>query len=181
MSSYKGLKRRLVARFGELGLGLYSLLGCLFTLACVGLVACVVQQPMLIPSLGPTVLLFFESPLQPAACPRNAFIGHGIGITVGWISLAAVGLLHSPSALEAGIGLGYVASAAMSVALTAFVKHVAKAPHPPAGATTLIVSLGLLTTPAQVGSLAAGVVLVTMAAWCTNRLLGVPMPIWRAA
>lgn len=179
MPNYDGLKGRLFCRWGELGLGAYSLFGCMLTIVLVGLVAWAVGQPMLVPSLGPTVLLFFESALQPAACPRNALIGHGIGIAAGWGSLAAFGLLDAPSAFSAGLSLSYVGAAATSVALTAVVKHLAKAPHPPAGATTLIISLGLLSTPAQVASLAAGIVLVTMAAWGMNRLLGVPMPIWR--
>src|SRR5699024_45696 len=118
-----------------------------------------------------------EGALQPSACPRNALIGHGVGILAGWVSLAVFGLLDSPSALSIGLNFAYMGAAAMSVAVTAFAKHLAKAPHPPAGATTLIISLGLLTTPMQVASLAAGIVLVTIAAWATNRLLGVPMPV----
>lgn len=180
MSADKRLKDKLFARWGQVGLGLYSFIGCLLTIIIVGLVAWAAQEPMLVPSLGPTVLLFFESALQPAACPRNAFMGHGIAIAAGWGSLALFGLLRSPSALSAGLSLNYMGAAALSVALTAFVKHLAKAPHPPAGATTLIISLGLVTTPLQVGSLAAGIVLVTVASWITNRLLGVPMPVWRA-
>jgi hypothetical protein len=45
-------------------------------------------------------------------------------------------------------------------------------PHPPAGATTLIVSLGVLTTPAQLLAMAGAVLLVTAAAWGLNILLG---------
>lgn len=178
MSEHPGLKGWLFARWGEPGLGIYSLFGCFLTIVLVGLVAWAAQQPMLVPSLGPTVLLFFESALQPTACPRNALIGHGVGIVAGWGSLAAFGLLHSPSALSAGLDPNYMGAAATAVAITAFVKHLVKAPHPPAGATTLIVSLGLLSTPTQVASLAAGIVLVTVAAWVTNRLLGVSMPVW---
>src|SRR5699024_7811950 len=156
------------------------LFGCLLTVIFVGLGAYVVQYPMLVPSIGPTVLLFFESPLQPVACPRNALLGHGIGIAAGWSSLAVFGLLDGPSALSTGLNFAYVGAAALSVGSTAFLKHLFKAPHPPAGATTLIVSLGLVSTPLQIGSLAAGIVLATVAAWLTNRLLGVPMPVWRA-
>jgi len=54
-------------------------------------------------------------------------------------------------------------------------------PHPPAGATTLIVGLGLLTTPAQLAAMAAGVILLTVVGWLMNRLLGVPVPLWSAA
>ncbi len=178
MNGFPGLKGRLHARLGDPGLGVYSFLGCLLTIVLVGLTALAADEPMLLPSLGPTVMLFFESSLRPAACPRNALIGHGIGIACGWGSLAAFGLLHSPSALSDGFTGERVAAAAASVALTAIAKHFVSAPHPPAAATALIISLGLLTTPAQLAALFAGVVLATAAAWCINRLLGVPMPIW---
>jgi hypothetical protein len=48
----------------------------------------------------------------------------------------------------------------------------ARMPHPPAGATTLIVSLGILTTPAQLASMAGAVVLITTLGWALNILLG---------
>ena len=53
-----------------------------------------------------------------------------------------------------------------------------RAAHPPAGATTVIVSAGLLTTGAQLLSLAAGVALLTLSAGALNRVLGVPAPRW---
>lgn len=179
MRDFNGFKKWLYVRLGEVGLGLYSFLGCLLTIALIGIVALISHRPLLAPSLGPTVLLFFESALQPAACPRNTLYGHGIGIAAGWLSLALFGLLHAPSALSAGFSSAHVGAASLSVALTALGKHLVRAPHPPAGATTLIVSLGLLKTPAELTALAAGVVLVTIAGWCTNRLLGVPMPVWQ--
>jgi hypothetical protein len=49
---------------------------------------------------------------------------------------------------------------------------VLRMPHPPAGATTLIVSLGVLTTPAQLLSMAGAVLLVTAVAWGLNIVLG---------
>lgn len=45
-------------------------------------------------------------------------------------------------------------------------------PHPPAGATTLIVSLGILRTPAQPAILMIAVVLLTIQAWVINHLAG---------
>jgi CBS domain-containing membrane protein len=50
--------------------------------------------------------------------------------------------------------------------------------HPPTGATTLIVSLGLLQTPHEMAMLMVGVVLLTVVGWTINRILGVPMPVW---
>ncbi|MEO6891518.1 MAG: HPP family protein, partial [Ktedonobacteraceae bacterium] len=53
-----------------------------------------------------------------------------------------------------------------------------RSPHPPAGATTLIISLGLLTRPWQLLLLMGAVVLLTLQALAINRLAGIPYPLW---
>ncbi|THG33578.1 HPP family protein [Naasia lichenicola] len=129
------------------------------------------MQPWLFPSLGPTVMLFFQSPGQPASRPLNAAVGHLIGIAVGIACFAAFGLAGQPPAPVGGLTAGYVAAGALSVALTTAILSLLKLPHPPAGATTLIVSLGILTAPAELLSMAAAVLLVTAAGWALNRVL----------
>ena len=52
--------------------------------------------------------------------------------------------------------------------------------HPPVGATTQIVSLGLLQTPPGMATQMAGVVLLTVVGWPINRASGVPVPVWDA-
>lgn len=59
----------------------------------------------------------------------------------------------------------------LSVAITTLVLTLLKTPHPPAGATTLIVSLGILTQPPQLLAMAGAIVLVTLAGWALNTLL----------
>jgi CBS-domain-containing membrane protein len=49
------------------------------------------------------------------------------------------------------------------------------ASHPPAGATTLLVSLGLLDQPRQLAWILAGVLLLTTVALVLNRLAGLPV------
>jgi hypothetical protein len=51
-------------------------------------------------------------------------------------------------------------------------------PRPPAGATVLIVSLGLLTKPSEMVMTMVSVVLLIVAGWVINRAFGVPMPLW---
>ncbi|MBO0796810.1 MAG: HPP family protein [Ktedonobacteraceae bacterium] len=53
-----------------------------------------------------------------------------------------------------------------------------KSPHPPAGATTLIISLGILTQPWQLVLLLVAVVILTIQAFAINRLAGIPYPLW---
>jgi hypothetical protein len=52
-------------------------------------------------------------------------------------------------------------------------------PHAPAGATTLIVALGLMRTPAQLAVLMLAVVAMLVLAFALNRLAGLPYPAWR--
>jgi CBS-domain-containing membrane protein len=165
-------------RAGRLGGGAYAFALCLVALAGVGLVGLLLHQPSLFPSLGPTVMLFFESPTQKAAAPRNALAGHGVAILAGAACLLLFGLAEHPPVLQEGVTGARIGAAALSVALTALVLKLLGTPHPPAGATTLIVSLGLLTSPAQLLAIAVGVLLVTVLSVALNRLLGVRQPLW---
>jgi hypothetical protein len=56
--------------------------------------------------------------------------------------------------------------------MTTLVLTALKTPHPPAGATTLIVSLGILHDPGELLAMAAAVVFVTLIGWGLNILLG---------
>jgi CBS-domain-containing membrane protein len=53
-----------------------------------------------------------------------------------------------------------------------------KVPHPPAGATTLIVSLGLIATIPKLGVLMLGVLLLVGQGFVINRLAGIDYPLW---
>jgi hypothetical protein len=53
-----------------------------------------------------------------------------------------------------------------------------RAPHPPAAATTLIVSLGILARPEQLLLLLVAVGLLILQAFVINRLAGLPYPLW---
>jgi CBS-domain-containing membrane protein len=50
--------------------------------------------------------------------------------------------------------------------------------HPPAGATTLIVSLGILTKPEYLVIIEIAVILLTAQAWAINRVAGLDYPLW---
>ena len=54
----------------------------------------------------------------------------------------------------------------------------ARVPHPPAGATTLIVSLGILREPEQLAVLMLAVVLLVVQGFVINRLAGIEYPVW---
>jgi len=174
-----GLLETAERRGGRAGAGGYAFASCLVVLAVCGLVGMLVHQPFLFPSLGPTVMLFFEDPRQSSASPRATLIGHGVAIVVGAACLAAFGLTDHPPVTQEGLTAARTAAAALSVAATALVLKLLAASHPPAGATTLIVSLGILTSATELLTMAAAVLLVTVLAIASSRLLGVRLPVWR--
>ncbi|MBB4912732.1 HPP family protein [Actinophytocola algeriensis] len=165
-------------RAGRLGAAGYAFALCLVALAAAGAIGLLVKQPYLFPSLGPTVMLFFESPTHKSATPRSTLIGHGVALLAGVGCLVVFGLTDHPPVIQEGLTPARIGAAALSVALTALVLRLLSCPHPPAGATTLIVSLGLLTSTSELLAIAAGVVLVTVLAVALNRVLGVRQPIW---
>lgn len=69
-------------------------------------------------------------------------------------------------------------AAALSLGLTAGLMVLCKSPHPPTGATTLIISPGILTKPWQLVLLLVAVVVLTLQAFVINRLAGIPYPPW---
>lgn len=164
--------KKLKDKAGSVGAGLYAAVLSLVVLAASGTMGLLLHQPWLFPSLGPTVMLFFESPQQRASRPLNVLVGHGVGLLVGAAVLYGLGLHDDPSAPSRGLTPAYLLAGVASVALTTLVLTMIKTPHPPAGATTLIVSLGVLTTPGELASMAAAVVLITALGWGLNILLG---------
>lgn len=169
----------LTERFNSVAvLGVFSFVNGLVSIALMSLVALLTNQPFIFPSLGPTAFLLFYTPTQPAASPRNTICGHLIGAVAGYLSLAIFGLLEAGPALVVGVSWFRVGAAALSLALTSGVMVWLRVPHPPAGATTLIVSLGLITTVPKLGVLMLGVVLLVVQGFAINRLAGVPYPMW---
>lgn len=135
--------------------------GVLFTV--LGLVTWASGQPFVFPSLGPSAfVLAFERRGEPTRTYR--VVGsHLIGGVAGLIAYTLFGagatLTATPVAFSS-TGLHLVGSGVASVVLTAWGMLATKTTHAPACATTLIVSLGLLSTPRQVATIVASVVVL---------------------
>ncbi|HEU5347662.1 MAG TPA: HPP family protein [Ktedonobacterales bacterium] len=151
--------------------------GCL-SIGIMAALAIATGSPFIFPSLGPTAFLFFYTPTAPTASPRNAIIGHAIGVIAGYFSLVITGLTMAGPALAVGVNGPRVIAAALSLGLTSGLMVLFKSPHPPAGATTLIISLGILTQPKHLVILMFAVVLLTAQAFIINRLAGIDYPLW---
>ena len=142
-----GLSAWLYRRWGNRGNAVVTAIGSFLALAVSGTIAWIVSEPLVFPSLGATAFLCFETPLAEVASPRNTIVGHLTAIVAAAVSLAAFGLLDAPSAFVEGITPARVGAVALSVGLTGGVLRLLRSAHPPAGATTIIVSSGLLAEP----------------------------------
>jgi CBS-domain-containing membrane protein len=161
---------------------IYMLLAGFITVAILSLLAFVSKNPFVFPSLGPTAYLFFFTPMAKTASPRNAVLGHGIGLLCGYGALRVTGAVPVLSSMHPGLSSGIywpmVFSAALSLSVTGAVMILLRVSHPPAGATTLIVSLGLISQPRDLVILEVAVIVLTALAFGINRLAGLPYPLW---
>ena len=143
----------------RIGTSLYA--GFLFTI--LGFIAWVSGQPFIFPSLGPSAfILAFER--RGEFTRTNRVVGsHLIGGLAGLLaySLLATGvtLTATPPGFSLD-GLRLVGSGFLSIALTSWGMIATDTNHAPACATTLIVSLGLLSTVLQVAIIVASVVIL---------------------
>jgi CBS-domain-containing membrane protein len=162
-------------------LALFAFVNGLIAIGVMSLLALVTGEPFIFPSLGPTAFLLFYTPLLAAACPRNTLGGHAIGAAAGYLALVLFGLTNAPPALATSVTGARVGAAALSLGLTSGLMVLARVPHPPAGATTLIVSLGIFHEPRQLVILMIAVVLLVVQGFIINRLAGIPYPVWSPA
>lgn len=181
-----GLFRRfqlkwLLGRYSRIPvLAIFSFINGCISIGIMALVAVITRSPFIFPSLGPTAFLFFYTPTAPTASPRNVIFGHAIGVVAGYFSLLVTGLTMAGPAYAVGVSGPRVIAAALSLGLTSGLMVLLKSPHPPAGATTLIISLGILTHPIQLVILMLAVVMLTVQAFVINRLAGIDYPLWSA-
>jgi CBS domain-containing membrane protein len=159
-------------------LAVFSFANGLLSIGLMAAIAVLTSSPFIFPSLGPTAFLFFYTPTAPAASPRNTIVGHAVGAAAGYLSLVVTGLTTAGPAIAVGVTWPRVIAAALSLGLTSGVMVLLRSPHPPAGATTLIVSLGIMRKPEQLLILMLAVGVLTLQAIVINRLAGIDYPLW---
>lgn len=148
------------------------------TVALLAALAMVCRFPLVFPSMGPTAFLLFASPEAPSACPRNTLCGHAVGILCGYGALWLTGLQHAPSAMLEGVNLPRVIAVALSLASTGALMILFRVIHSPASATTLIISLGIITRPLYLLAIEAAVALIVIQAIVTYRFRDIAYPWW---
>ena len=174
----KWLLRRFPSR---MVLSLYVFVNSFVTIGALALLALVSSNPFVFPSLGPTAYLLFFSPLSKASSPRNTILGHAIGLTCGYLAFVVTGAGALPFGVHPGVFWPRVLAAALSLSATGAFMVLLEISHPPAGATTLIVSLGIISKPRELVIIEAAVCLLVVQALLINRLAGLPYPLWNAA
>jgi CBS domain-containing membrane protein len=159
---------------------LYNFLSGFLSIGLMAMFAVILHSPFIFPSLGPTAFHYFSRQTARTASPRNAIIGHLIGTAAGYFSLVVTGLTAAGPAIANGVTWPRMIAAALSLGLTAGLMILFRASHAPAGATTLIISLGILTQPWQLVVLMVAIILLTLQAIAINRIVGMPLPLWSA-
>jgi CBS-domain-containing membrane protein len=149
------------------------------TIGLLALLALVTGSPFVFPSLGPTAYLFFFSPLAEASSPRNTILGHAIGLICGYGAFVLAVASSPPFGMHPGVHGPRVLAAALSLSATGAFMALFRVSHPPAGATTLIVSLGIISQPKELVIIEIAVILLTAQALAINRLAGIPFPLWQ--
>ena len=134
-------------------------------------------DPFVYPPIGASAFLIFSMPEVPSAAPRNAIGGQVCGVVAGAVALAAFGLLHHHGGLAemSGTRAGAIG---VSLLLATALMLLFKVAHPAAGATALMISLGIITSPGQWLELLGAVVLLCAMGVVVNRWAGITYPLW---
>lgn len=133
-------------------------------LGAIGVFGKFAGYPLLFASLGPTAALQVTAPQLQMSRPWNVVVGHLIGIAVGYAAVFATGAAHAPP-FTSGEELTFVRVEAAALAMFAAIllELAFGASHAPAGATTLLVALGIMPpTWSAVTALAGGIALITV-------------------
>ena len=159
---------------------IYVFATCFITIAALALLALVSRNPFVFPSLGPTAYLLFFSPLGKTSSPRKTIFGHAIGLVCGYAAFVVTGAGALPFGVHQGIFWPRILAPALSLSATGALMVLLEISHPPAGATTLIVSLGIISKPRELIIMEVAVFLLVAQALVINRLAGLPYPLWDA-
>jgi len=149
------------------------------SMALLAMLAVGTGVPFVFPSLGPTAYQLFFLPRAESSTPRNTLLGHFIGLVCGYAAFRIAAIPVSVAVATRTFDWRPVLASALSLSSTAALMILLNASHPPAGATTLIVSLGIITRPQYLAVIEIAVFLLIAQAFCVHRLARLPYPIWK--
>jgi len=159
---------------------LFSVAHCGLSVAFLGLLSMALGLPLMIPAVGASSYLVFAFPQAEVSAGRNVLLGHLVGAGVGWIVLRLFGLESAPGGLGVELTWLRMGAVAVSLAATVGILRIASSPHPPAGATTMIVSVGMLPQMRHVLGFGISALVVVVHAALACRAAGIAYPLWRS-
>lgn len=147
-------------------------------IAAVGALAVAAGLPTLFPPLGASAFVLLHRPEAPPAAPRSVLGGHLSGLIMGYAALCLFGIASSAPAVLNAMDWRHAGAAAFALGGTAALMELCGLPHPPAGATTIVVALGQLARPWQLGVALCAVALLVVLGGAFARLRGKRYPLW---
>jgi CBS-domain-containing membrane protein len=146
-------------------------------LGVLGLLSWISGQPFLIPSLGPSIFLLATLPDREMNFPQRIIGGQFIGAVAGFVTFhLLVGNIETVTTTPALslVVLRQVLSSFAAAVLTTIGMYLTGMQHPPAYATTLIISLGLITSVTEIAVFMIAVLVMVG----IHEGIGKRMPIW---
>ena len=156
-----------------------SAINCGFCALVLGGTALLLREPLLIPAIGGTIYMVMTAPDHEASSPKNVVISHGLGAVIGWVMLGLFGLHGVPGGIAMELSWPRVAAVAASLAATNGVTRAVKCAHPPAGATTMIVSIGAMPLAHHILDFELAAIVVVGYGLAVHNIAGVEYPLWR--
>jgi hypothetical protein len=130
----------------------------------IGVFGLLAQQPLLFPSLGPTLFLQAVTPNSPGARCWNVVVGHALGLCIGFLALFLFKAETTPVVMTANVlSPERIAATAVAIGVTIALQTPLDAQHPPAAATTMLITLGGLKPAwSKMSSVGVGLLLVAL-------------------
>jgi hypothetical protein len=129
----------------------------------VGIAGYLARQPLIFASLGPTAYELIETPHRRSARPYSIFIGHLVGIGVGYLALFLTGAWRLPAVTSGGVPFTRVWASVLAAGLTVLGTLLLRASQPAAIATSLLISTGIMQKPHDAAIIMVAVVLMIAA------------------
>lgn len=109
----------------------------------VGVLGLAAHRPWVFASLGPTAYLHAENPEHRSSRFYNTVVGHLVALGSGFFALWVLNAWNAPDVMATGdLTMVRVAASTIAIGVTILLVLALRASHQPAGATTLLVTLG---------------------------------------
>lgn len=132
------------------------------------------QDVILFASLGPTAVMQAQAPERRSSSLYSVVVSHLGGFGVASVTVALLGIAHAPSVFVAHtVSIRRAIAAIVALGAATALEILLRAPHPPAGSTTLLVALGSMKPDLHTFALfATGVLAVGLTGEATRYFRG---------